>query len=488
MEENKSTKTIEETTNELSFTEKIKYNILSYKINKKEKQIKTKCENAKIKLQKAQEQLDKILEIEKIVAEELSNEKRNLQLFKEQALLNSKNKKQITHIEENKNNNEKTIEEIEEQLTEKEIAIYKESIKLEKLTQEKYTEENEENIKNTELKIKKLFIERQKIKKTLSNLINEEKFEEIVSELKDIKSEFSNSEEKFYQITKNNGEVKNIIFVVFETIIYYFSKIVLRKELQKYNYTSSAIKNIKVKVILAPILAIMLSLISLLTIKLISSEKETYGDYSNFINPVQEEQSQEQKTTTTTETNNVERINEIALEEELEAQSSFKTITYYFNVDRTIVTKEKIHTFLSENWSDIGSIIPVGTTVNVNLMTSPGGYMMYKIVGGEYDGQFITANTSLVEVKTKNDFLNAEFYSKPIAIKIVQNSNSYYDSKLTQFKEVVYKDAVLNINGLGVVNNRLVYYITNGTFVPVDFGKIIETNRDQKNSTTTTTR
>lgn len=247
----------------------------------------------------------------------------------------------------------------------------------------------------------------------------------------------------------------------------------------KKNKNSSSIKeNIKLNSYLSVISAILIISIMMISFNFLLSKKEVYSDYTFNIN---DNKTVTENTNSQEETNKqleiIERISTTAIDEELDAQASFKGNSYSFNVDRIITTKEKIHLFKTANWADIGEILKEKSILKVNKLVSPGGFMMYQIAEGEYKNMFITANPKLVDAEI-NDDINTEFINKPVAIKILTNSNSFNNKELTSIKKLLYKNNTLNISGLGVYNNRLIYYISDGSFVPINPNKISETTRE----------
>ena len=329
--------------------------------------------------------------------------------------------------------------------------------------------------------IESLSKQKQSIKATLAEktkvIYGDERFNDIKNEFKEIKHEVNKNGENYLQVTDSSGTKRNVFKVALTSIVSFISVKLLKKEKKEYSYIKDLHNNLKVKTAIAIILSLLFIFIFLITLKVFSTEKENYGE-ENIVQPVQQQTTQEESNTANTSQQEINRISDAAIEEEIEARNSFNTISYYFNVNRTIKTKEKVHLFDSANWNNGTEIVDSGKEFNVNLLTSPGGYMMYQIADGEYVGKFITANNDLVEVTANNDGVNTTLINKPIAISIVSNTNSYYDIDLDKIKASVYKNVKLNILGFGVNNkNRLVYYIADGSFIPIDPTKIIETTR-----------
>lgn len=289
---------------------------------------------------------------------------------------------------------------------------------------------------------------------------------------------------KFIDINFIKSKVLNIK-KYFSIKNYYFIINLYKKHIREFRKNKKNDNGIITKSIIAIMSSFAVFIFIMLLFKIILLEKYNNNDnsYDNFNS---HQQVNIKEDTKENEINNVviNRISNDALDEELEAQKSFKQLSYSFNVDRKITTKEKIHLFNSANWEDIDKIISENTKLEVNLMVSPGGYMMYQISNGDYKGKFITANENLLDVEV-NDNIDTELIKKNIAIKILKNVNSYSDKNIKKIKAEVYKNVVLNIRGYGVYNNRLVYLITDGTFVPVDPTSIIETAREEKKDSKT---
>ena len=106
---------------------------------------------------------------------------------------------------------------------------------------------------------------------------------------------------------------------------------------------------------------------------------------------------------------------------------------------------------------------------------------MYHISSGKFQGQFITANEKFVTIDTKNDQLD-NFISRPVAIKFLATQNVYSDESVSKVRVTFGNGAQLNINGIGITNNRLIYYVTDGSFVPVNPVRVTEVNRETPKS------
>ena len=171
------------------------------------------------------------------------------------------------------------------------------------------------------------------------------------------------------------------------------------------------------------------------------------------------------------------RIDSDAQDEEITAKLAGTFTSYAFDVDRQVTVNKKIHAFKSASWSDQGEVIEPGTKLTVNKIVSPAGYLMYQISSGNLQGQFITANEKFVSVDSKNDELE-NFISRPVAIKFLATQNVYSDEAASKVRVTYGNGAQLNINGIGINNNRLIYHVSDGSFVPVNPVRVIEVNRE----------
>ncbi|MBU0278258.1 MULTISPECIES: hypothetical protein [unclassified Gemella] len=295
--------------------------------------------------------------------------------------------------------------------------------------------------------------------------------------LKEMQKEIKKDSYSIFYL-KYRDEKKNIFKVALDKIYFYIVKYILKKENKKLEYTKNFKNNFKVDTVISILLSAILMSSIFLIMKITSINKENYGDYDLIQNNTKNIEIGENNTSENmNNTSSIDRIDERALEEEIEAQASYKNTSYSFNVARNIKTIAKIHLFNSANWSDYKQIIPENTEFEVNYIVSPGGYMMYKIASGDYAGYFITANEKLIMVDRVNDNLDLKFIAKPIAIKLQANQNTYKEATLKNVKAIAYKNVVLNIKGYGAENNRLIYYIEDGSFLPIDLTKTVETQR-----------
>lgn len=175
------------------------------------------------------------------------------------------------------------------------------------------------------------------------------------------------------------------------------------------------------------------------------------------------------------------RIDSDAQDEEITAKLAGTFTSYSFDVNRQVTVNKKIHAFKSASWSDQGDVIEPGTKLTVNKIVSPAGYLMYHISSGPLQGQYITANEKFVSVDSKNDQLD-NFISRPVAIKFLATQNVYSDESASKVRVTFGSGAQLNINGIGISNNRLIYFVSDGSFVPVNPIRVIEVNRETPKS------
>ena len=261
--------------------------------------------------------------------------------------------------------------------------------------------------------------------------------------------------------------------------------------LKDYNGIRKTSKNIKVKIATSFILAILLSLCFLIMLKFISSAKEHYVSFDDLQTTAvdttdemkkQKEAEEKAKILEAQEKANAARIDSEAQDEEITAKLAGTFVSYSFDVNREITVNKKLHTFKSANWADTGDVIEAGTKFTVDKLVSPAGYMMYRISSGDHAGQFVTANEKFVSVDKKNDNFS-NFVSRQVAIKFLASQNVYKDQEINDVRVTMSNGAVLNISGYGISkNNRLIYHITDGSFIPVNPVRLTEVNRESANS------
>ena len=328
--------------------------------------------------------------------------------------------------------------------------------------------------------------EKKIIEKIKKNLEMEYKLDGIKKEIHSIKKEVVNGEETAFKVKYIDNKIKNIFLVSLLYLKAYVSKKIFRKNVENYNGIKKVARNIKVRIATSLILAIILSLCFLVTLKFISSAKEHYVSFGETNTTAvdtteemkkQKEAEEKAKILEAQEKAAAARIDSDAQDEEITAKLAGTFTSYAFDVDRQVTVNKKIHAFKSASWSDQGEVIEPGTKLTVNKIVSPAGYLMYQISSGNLQGQFITANEKFVSVDSKNDQLE-NFISRPVAIKFLATQNVYSDEAASKVRVTFGNGAQLNINGIGINNNRLIYHVSDGSFVPVNPVRVIEVNRE----------
>ena len=328
--------------------------------------------------------------------------------------------------------------------------------------------------------------EKKIIEKIQKNLEIEYKLDGLKKEIHSIKKEVINEDETAFKVKYIDNNVKNIFVVSLIYIKTYITKKVFRQKVENYDQIKKVSKNIKVRIATSLILAIILSLCFLVTLKFISSAKEHYVSFGETNTTAvdtteemkkQKEAEEKAKILEAQEKAAAARIDSDAQDEEITAKLAGTFTSYSFDVDRQVTVNKKIHAFKSASWSDQGEVIEPGTKLTVNKIVSPAGYLMYQISSGNLQGQFITANEKFVSVDSKNDQLE-NFISRPVAIKFLATQNVYSDETASKVRVTFGNGAQLNINGIGINNNRLIYHVSDGSFVPVNPVRVIEVSRE----------
>ena len=366
-------------------------------------------------------------------------------------------------------------------------------------------EEKRLNVLNSQRQVtlKDITTEKKAIEKIQKNLDIEYKLDGLKKEIHSIKKEVVNEDETAFKVKYIDNKSKNIFVVSLLSIKAFISKSILRNKVENYDKIQKVAKNIKVRIATSIILALLLSICFLVTLKFISSAKEHYISFGETNNSAvdttdelkkQKEAEEKEKILKAQEQANAVRIDSEAQDEEITAKLAGTFSSYSFDVDREVTVNKKIHAFKSASWSEPGEVIEPGTKLTVDKIVSPAGYIMYHISSGNLQGQYITANEKFVSVDKKNDQLE-NFISRPVAIKFLTTQNIYSDESLSSVKSTYGNGAQLNINGIGISkNNRLIYHVADGSFVPVNPVRVIETNReapkqksnDNKNTANTT--
>ena len=338
---------------------------------------------------------------------------------------------------------------------------------------------------------KDIAAEKKLIEKIQKNLELGHKIDGFKKEIYSIKKEVVNEDETIFKVKNHENKLENIFIAAFTSIKAFVLKYIFKKEVKDYNGINKTAKNIKVKIATSFILAILLSLCFLIMLKFISSAKEHYVSFDDLQTTAvdttdemkkQKEAEERAKILEAQEKANAARIDLEAQDEEITAKLAGTFVSYSFDVNREITVNKKLHTFKSANWSDTGDVIEAGTKFTVDKLVSPAGYMMYRISSGDHTGQFVTANEKFVSVDKKNDNFS-NFVSRQVAIKFLASQNVYKDQEINDVRVTMSNGAVLNISGYGISkNNRLIYHITDGSFIPVNPVRLTEVNRESANS------
>ena len=338
---------------------------------------------------------------------------------------------------------------------------------------------------------KDIVAEKKLIERIQKNLEIEHKIDGFKKEIYSIKKEVVNEDETIFKVKNHNNKLENIFIAAFTGIKAFTLKYIFRKDVKNYNGIRKTAKNIKVKIATSFILAILLSLCFLIMLKFISSAKEHYVSFDDLQTTAvdttdemkkQKEAEEKAKILEAQEKANAARIDSEAQDEEITAKLAGTFVSYSFDVNREITVNKKLHTFKSANWSDTGDVIEAGTKFTVDKLVSPAGYMMYRISSGDHAGQFVTANEKFVSIDKKNDNFS-NFVSRQVAIKFLASQNVYKDQEINDVRVTMSNGAVLNISGYGISkNNRLIYHITDGSFIPVNPVRLTEVNRESANS------
>ena len=380
-----------------------------------------------------------------------------------------------------------TLISLEDKIEEKKLTIA--TLKNRKVDKEKITlEEKRLNslVAQKQITQKDIASEKKIIEKIQKNLEIGYKLDGLKKEIHSIKKEVVNEDETAFKVKYIDNNVRNIFVVSLIYIKTYIAKKVFRQKVENYDQIKKVSKNIKVRIATSLILAIILSLCFLVTLKFISSAKEHYVSFGETNTTAvdtteemkkQKEAEEKAKILEAQEKAAAARIDSDAQDEEITAKLAGTFTSYSFDVDRQVTVNKKIHAFKSASWSDQGEVIEPGTKLTVNKIVSPAGYLMYQISSGNLQGQFITANEKFVSVDSKNDELE-NFISRPVAIKFLATQNVYSDEAASKVRVTFGNGAQLNINGIGINNNRLIYHVSDGSFVPVNPIRVIEVNRE----------
>ena len=451
------------------------------------------------RLEKERIAREKELERQRIEKEQAEKRKREYRRKeKEFQLLEDKKKIEFLKKENEKREHENlllslqnSLLSLEDKIEEKKLTLA--TLKNRKEDKEKITLEEKRLsslISQKQIILKDIASEKKIIEKIQKNLEIELKLDGLKKEIHSIKKEVVNEDETAFKIKYIDNKIKNIFLVSILYLKAFISKNILRKNVKDYSQIQNISKNIKVKIATSFILATLLSIFFLITLKFISSAKEHYVSFGESNTTAvdtteemkkQKEAEEKAKILAAQEKAEAARIDSDAQDEEITAKLAGNFTSYSFDVNREVTVSKKIHAFKSASWSDQGDVIEPGTKFTVNKIVSPAGYLMYHISSGKFQGQFITANEKFVTIDTKNDQLD-NFISRPVAIKFLATQNVYSDESVSKVRVTFGNGAQLNINGIGITNNRLIYYVTDGSFVPVNPVRVTEVNRETQKS------
>ena len=455
------------------------------------------------RLEKERIAREKELERQRIEKEQAEKRKREYRRKeKEFQLLEDRKKLKLLQKENEMKEHENTLLSLqtslislEDKIEEKKLTVS--TLKNRKADKEKITlEEKRLNNLNSQRQIvlKDITSEKKAIERIQKNLEIEYKLDGLKKEIHSIKKEVVNEEETAFRVKYIDNKSKNIFVVSLLSIKAFISKNIFKNKIENYDKISKVSKNIKVKIATSIILALLLSICFLITLKFISSAKEHYVSFgetnTTSVDTTEELKKQKEaeekaKILKAQEQADAVRIDSDAQDEEITAKLAGTFTSYSFDVDREVTVNKKIHAFKSAGWSEPGDVIEPGTKLTVDKIISPAGYVMYHISSGDLQGQYITANEKFVSIDKKNDQLE-NFISRPVAIKFLTTQNIYSDESLSSVRSTYGNGAQLNINRIGISkSNRLVYHVTDGTFVPVNPVRVTEVNREspkQKNT------
>ena len=443
---------------------------------------------------------EKKLEQERLEREQAEKRRREFEeREKAQKLADEKRKIELLEKENQKREHENNILHLQNSLLITEDKIEDQKMLLHRL---KRRNEEQEKILPVKEKLDSLIAEKQQLNKDISaekkqiekiqkQLGLEQKLAGFRKEINSIKKEVINEDETIFKVKDSNNKLQNIFVAAFTSIKATVLKKIFKKDVENYDNIKKTGSNIKVKIATSLILATLLSIFFLITLKFVSSAQEHYVGFDDLqttqVDSTEEMKKQKEaeekaKILEAQEKANAARIDSEAQDEEITAKLAGTFVSYSFDVKREVTVNKKIHSFKSANWSDTGDVIEAGTKLKVDKLVSPAGYMMYRISSGEHSGKYITANEKFVSIDKKEDQLSNPI-SRPVAIKLLASQNIYSDEELSKVRVTMSNGAVLNINGYGISkNNRLIYYISDGSYVPVNPVRITEVNRESANS------
>lgn len=352
-------------------------------------------------------------------------------------------------------------------LREKEEEIEKERLRLIALNKSEEKDQVKESIQEKEEKLRKLLLERRELKKQLLKENEKQK-----TPLKEVVLNKKTEAESEVVVDDNFEYVdadRNVFKVFIDFVRYYTAKYIFRKNIERLEYVRKARHDHKFKILFSIIFTLIMITLLILFMRYFSTTKDTYGDYlpnnATTTTTVTTQSNSETPNSADNNSNNSSGLTEVANNEEAAANSSYNPgIT--LPVAKEIKTLEKLNTYQTSGWANKAGSVEKDTTLKVNAVSFPGGYMMYQIAEGQSAGQYISANPKLVEITANNDSMNFEFINYPLAVSVVEEQDIYEDKELTKSKGKTSANSRHNVKGYGVANNRLVYHLEDGTYLP----------------------
>lgn len=347
-------------------------------------------------------------------------------------------------------------------IREKEEEIEKERLGLIALNKSEEKEQVKESIQDKEEKLRKLLLERKELKRQL--LLEKEK-KDLLKEV--VVDENTTSEEVVVDdsFEYEDYDDRNVLIVFIDAVRYYVAKYVFRKKMEKLEYVRKARHNQKFKILFSIICTLIMIVLVVLFMRYFSTAKDSYGEYVATTTTTTTQSNLESNNKNNEESNSSSELTELSNKEEAAANTSYNPgIT--LPVAKEVKVLEKLNTYQSSGWANKVAYVDKDAILKVNAVTFPGGYMMYQIAEGQLAGQYISANPKLVEITSNNDTMNFEFINYPIVVSILEEQEVFEDKELTRAKGKVSVSSTHNIKGYGVTNNRLVYHLEDGTYLP----------------------
>ena len=153
--------------------------------------------------------------------------------------------------------------------------------------------EEQEKIQPVKEKLNSLIAEKQQLNKDISaekkqiekiqkQLDLEQKLAGFRKEINSIKKEVVNEDETIFKVKDSNNKLQNIFVAAFTSIKATILKKVFKKDVENYDNIKKTGSNIKVKIATSLILATLLSIFFLITLKFVSSAQEHYVSFDDL--------------------------------------------------------------------------------------------------------------------------------------------------------------------------------------------------------------